>query len=273
MHDSTRPTRPLRTPLVTLADWLGADLRGDAAGVEVTGISLSSQRIRPGDLYAALPGARAHGIDFVDSATSSGAIAVLTDPAGAERAGVDVPLLVVERPRDVLGRLAARVYGDPAASMRMIGVTGTQGKTTTTRLAESGLERAGVRAAVIGTVGTRVAGADVKTTLTTPEAPDLHGLFAVMRELDVEVCAMEVSSHALVMGRVDGVVFDLALFTNFGRDHLDFHDDVTSTAHGSSFVVQGPDGRTVTGSVGLAGAFNVANAVAAIAAIGECGLD
>jgi len=130
---------------VTLADWLGADLRGDAAGVEVTGISLSSQRIRPGDLYAALPGARAHGIDFVDSATSSGAIAVLTDPAGAERTGVDVPLLVVERPREVLGRLAARVYGDPAASMRMIGVTGTQGKTTTTRLAESGLERALVK--------------------------------------------------------------------------------------------------------------------------------
>ena len=107
--------------------------------------------------------------------------------------------------------------------MRMIGVTGTQGKTTTTRLAESGLERAGIRAAVIGTVGTRVAGDDVKTSLTTPEAPDLHGLFAMMRERDVEVCAMEVSSHALVMGRVDGVVFDVAVFLNLGRDHLDFH--------------------------------------------------
>ncbi|WP_425475663.1 UDP-N-acetylmuramoyl-L-alanyl-D-glutamate--2,6-diaminopimelate ligase [Nocardioides tweenelious] len=217
---------PPRTPLATLAEWLGADLRGDAAGVEVTGVSLSSQRIRPGDLYAALPGTRAHGIDFADSAVSSGAIAVLTDPAGAEQTGVDVPLLVVERPRELLGRLAARVYGDPAASMRMIGVTGTQGKTTTTRLAESGLERAGVRAAVIGTVGTRVAGADVKTSLTTPEAPDLHGLFAVMRERDVAVCAMEVSSHALVMGRVDGVVFDVAVFLNLGRDHLDFHRDV-----------------------------------------------
>ncbi len=126
----------------------------------------------------------------------------------------------------MLGRLAARVYGDPAASMRMIGVTGTQGKTTTTRLAEGGLERAGVRAAVIGTVGTRVAGEDVKTSLTTPEAPDLHGLFAMMRERGVEACAMEVSSHALVMGRVDGVVFDVAVFLNLGRDHLDFHHDV-----------------------------------------------
>ena len=140
-----------------------------------------------------------------------------------------MPLLVIDRPRAILGRLAATVYGEPAASMRMIGVTGTQGKTTTTRLAEGGLEQAGIPAAVIGTVGTRVAGEDVKTTLTTPEAPDLHALFAMMRERDVEVCAMEVSSHALVMGRVDGVVFDVAVFLNLGRDHLDFHRDVEPT--------------------------------------------
>jgi UDP-N-acetylmuramoyl-L-alanyl-D-glutamate--2,6-diaminopimelate ligase len=118
------------------------------------------------------------------------------------------------------------VYGEPAAAMRMVGVTGTQGKTTTTRLLESALSHAGVPAAVIGTVGTRVAGADVKTSLTTPEAPDLHGLFAMMRERGVEACAMEVSSHALVMGRVDGVVFDVAVFLNLGRDHLDFHVSV-----------------------------------------------
>ena len=128
-------------------------------------------------------------------------------------------------PRRLLGRLAAQVYGDPAAAMRMIGVTGTQGKTTTTRLAEGGLERAGVRAGVIGTVGTRIAGEEVKTALTTPEAPDLHALFALMREREVRACAMEVSSHALVMGRVDGVVFDVAVFLNLGRDHLDFHTD------------------------------------------------
>jgi UDP-N-acetylmuramoyl-L-alanyl-D-glutamate--2,6-diaminopimelate ligase len=132
----------------------------------------------------------------------------------------------VDRPRRILGRFAARVYGEPARALRMIGVTGTQGKTTTTRMAESGLQQAGVPAAVIGTVGTRVGGVDVKTALTTPEAPDLHGLFAMMRERGVEACAMEVSSHALVMGRVDGVVFDVAVFTNLGRDHLDFHADL-----------------------------------------------
>nr|WP_307725097.1 UDP-N-acetylmuramoyl-L-alanyl-D-glutamate--2,6-diaminopimelate ligase [Nocardioides szechwanensis] len=199
---------------------------GDPDGVAVTGVSLSSQRILPGDLYAALPGARTHGIAFAAASVEAGAVAVLTDPAGAEAAATDVPLLVVERPREVLGRLAAHVYGEPAGALRMIGVTGTQGKTTTTRLAEDGLERAGVKAAVIGTVGTRVDGEDIKTSLTTPEAPDLHGLFAMMRERGVTACAMEVSSHALVLGRVDGVVFDVAVFLNLGRDHLDFHGTV-----------------------------------------------
>ena len=108
----------------------------------------------------------------------------------------------------------------------MIGVTGTQGKTTVTRLLDGGLGAAGITSAVVGTVGTRIAGTDLKTALTTPEAPDLHGLFALMREQGVECCAIEVSSHALVLGRVDGVVFDVAVFTNLGRDHLDFHTDV-----------------------------------------------
>jgi UDP-N-acetylmuramoyl-L-alanyl-D-glutamate--2,6-diaminopimelate ligase len=192
----------------------------------LSGVSLSTQRVLPGDLYAALPGSRAHGITFAADAVAAGAVALLTDAAGEAAAPAGVPLLVAEAPRAVLGRLAAQLYGEPASRLRMIGVTGTQGKTTTTRLAEGGLQHAGVTAGVIGTVGTRMAGEDVKTTLTTPEAPDLHALFARMLERGVEVCAMEVSSHALVMGRVDGVVFDVAVFLNLGRDHLDFHADV-----------------------------------------------
>lgn len=231
---ATRPLRPLRTPLGDLVSRLGEPgiaIAGEPATV-VTGLSLSSQRILPGDLYAALPGSRAHGIDFVSDALDAGAVAILTDEVGAARVVPGSPLLagapvvVAPDPRAVLGRLAALVYGDPAASMRMVGVTGTQGKTTTTRLVESGLQKAGLTAGVIGTVGTRVAGKDLRTSLTTPEAPDLHGLFAVMREKKVGVCAMEVSSHALVLGRVDGVVFDVAVFLNLGRDHLDFHRDV-----------------------------------------------
>ncbi|WP_425271719.1 UDP-N-acetylmuramoyl-L-alanyl-D-glutamate--2,6-diaminopimelate ligase [Nocardioides euryhalodurans] len=215
--------------MVDLAGWLARHADGfrdpGTLDGEVTGISLSSQRIRPGDVYAALPGSRAHGIRFAADAVAAGAAAVLTDEAGAAE-DPGVPLLVIDRPRAVLGRLAGWLYGDPAASLRLVGVTGTQGKTTTTRLAEGGLQAAGEHVAVIGTVGTRVDGEDVRTSLTTPEAPDLHGLFAMMRERGVTGCAMEVSSHALVMGRVDGVLFDVAVFTNLGRDHLDFHRDL-----------------------------------------------
>jgi UDP-N-acetylmuramoyl-L-alanyl-D-glutamate--2,6-diaminopimelate ligase len=230
-----RPTHPVETPLAEVVDWLAGSLveqRGEPAGVVVTGVTISSLRARPGDLYVAPAGARAHGARFAPDAVAAGAVAVLTDPEGArllEEDGTldhDLPVLVVEQPRTVLGGLAARVYGNPAGQLRLVAVTGTQGKTTTTRLAEASLTTAGVTAAVVGTVGTRVGGQDLQTSLTTPEAPDLHALFAVMVERDVVACAMEVSSHALVMGRVDGVVFDVACFTNLGRDHLDFHRDV-----------------------------------------------
>ncbi len=226
---ATRPQRTRHTSAAELAAWLGADtdlaVHGDL-DVPVSGISLSTARIRPGDLYAALPGAHAHGADFAAGALGAGAVAVLTDAAGLDRLPPDTPALVVPEPRRVLGRLAARIYGDPAAGLRVIGVTGTQGKTTTTRLLEQGLTVSGLTSAVIGTVGTRIAGEDVKTELTTPEAPDLHGLFAVMVERGVDTCAMEVSSQGLVLGRVDGVVFDVATFLNLGRDHLDFHTDL-----------------------------------------------
>jgi UDP-N-acetylmuramoyl-L-alanyl-D-glutamate--2,6-diaminopimelate ligase len=228
--DLTRPASPPRTPLARVAEWTGAELRpGDGVPVDVTvtGLSLSSQRVEPGDLYAALPGSRAHGASYAADAVGRGAVAVLTDDEGARVLGPSrVPVLVLEDPRSVLGTLAAHLYADPARSLTLMAVTGTQGKTTTTRLLEGGLTAAGVDAAVIGTVGTRIGGQDVKTALTTPEAPDLHALFAVMVEQGITACAMEVSSHALVMGRVAGVVFDVAAFLNLGRDHLDFHKDV-----------------------------------------------
>lgn len=200
--------------------------QADVPEIEVSGLSLSTDRVVPGDLYAALPGTRTHGAVYADKAVRAGAVAVVTDSAGEDLLDLDAPVLVVDQPRRVLGMLADRIYGRPSRQLTLIGVTGTQGKTTTTRLLESALMGAGVRAAVIGTVGTRINGHEVKTSLTTPEAPDLHALFAVMVEEGVSVCAMEVSSHALVLGRVDGVVFDLACFLNLGRDHLDFHADV-----------------------------------------------
>jgi UDP-N-acetylmuramoyl-L-alanyl-D-glutamate--2,6-diaminopimelate ligase len=226
---ATRPADPPRTALRTVADWLAGSLlemRNSDPDAVVTGVTISSQRVEPGDLYVAPPGARTHGVLFAPQAVAAGARAVVTDPDGAAACeDLGVPVLVVERPRAVVGDLAARIYGRPAEALRLLAVTGTQGKTTTTWLAESALTAAGIPAAVVGTVGTRVNGVDVVTSLTTPEAPDLHAVFAVMRERGVAACAMEVSSHALVMGRVDGVVFDVACFTNLGRDHLDFHAD------------------------------------------------
>lgn len=207
------------------AEGISAQGNGDLA-TPVTGATLDSRRVTPGDLYAALPGAHGHGATYWPEARAAGAVAVLTDADGVALVGDGVTGLVVPGVRPVLGRVSALLYGEPAARLRMIGVTGTQGKTTTTRLLESGLSGAGVPAAVIGTVGTRILGEDVASVLTTPEAPDLQRLFRRMVDAGVEACAMEVSSHALVMGRVGGIVFDVGVFLNLGRDHLDFHRDM-----------------------------------------------
>jgi UDP-N-acetylmuramoyl-L-alanyl-D-glutamate--2,6-diaminopimelate ligase len=189
-------------------------------------VTLRGQDAQPGDLFAALPGATSHGAKYAADAVRRGAVAVLTDEAGAVvLAGEvdDVPVLVHPAPRSVLGELAAGVYGRPSERMRVIGVTGTSGKTTTTYLVEAGLRAAGRVVGLVGTVGVRVDGVDEPSSLTTPEAPDLQALFAVMVERGVDTVVMEVSSHALVQGRVDGVHFAVGGFTNLSRDHLDFH--------------------------------------------------
>ncbi len=150
---------------------------------------------------------------------------MLTDPAGvAEIAGrAAVPVLVHPAPRGVLGGLAATVYGHPSERLTVIGITGTSGKTTTTYLVEAGLRAAGRVAGLIGTIGIRVGGADLPSALTTPEAPTLQAMLAAMVERGVDTVVMEVSSHALALGRVDGTRFAVGAFTNLSRDHLDFH--------------------------------------------------
>ncbi len=198
--------------------------------VTVTGITHDSRAVRPGDIYAALSGARFHGADFVAQAQFLGATAVLTDPAGTERAAATgLPVLTVPDPRGVMGELAATIYGDPGAGLLRIGITGTSGKTTTAYLVDGALRTAsrdGGQTGLIGTVETRIGDERIKSERTTPEATDLQALFAVMREHKVTSLAMEVSSHALVLGRVDGCVFDIAVFTNLSPEHLDFHPDM-----------------------------------------------
>jgi UDP-N-acetylmuramoyl-L-alanyl-D-glutamate--2,6-diaminopimelate ligase len=191
--------------------------------VEITGVTLDSRSVFPGDLYAALPGANTHGAAFVAKAAEAGAVAVLTDPTGAERArATGLPVLVIDKPRDVLGAVASHVYGEPTSQMRLLGITGTNGKTTTSFLLDSVLRQLGP-VGMIGTIQTRVGDEVVKSVRTTPEATDLQALFAVMREHAVQWCSMEVSSHALAMGRVDGARYAVAGFTNLTQDHLDFH--------------------------------------------------
>ncbi|MGZ5372770.1 MAG: UDP-N-acetylmuramoyl-L-alanyl-D-glutamate--2,6-diaminopimelate ligase [Aeromicrobium sp.] len=222
-----RPRTAPRLDLADIAVHLGlvppaVGEEADAAAV-ISGVALNTADVIPGDLYAALPGARVHGATFADVAREAGAVAVLTDPAGSALIS-GLPVLVVDNPRAVLADLSSFIYSDPSAAFTTVGITGTQGKTTTTYLAAAALENA--RVAVIGTIGTTINGIPADSALTTPEAPQLQALFAVMREELIDVCAMEVSSHAMVQGRVDGFAFDTAVFLNLGRDHLDFHEDL-----------------------------------------------
>jgi UDP-N-acetylmuramoyl-L-alanyl-D-glutamate--2,6-diaminopimelate ligase len=229
MAMNLRPSRPAGEGVAALAERVRAvpvvDSTGaDWARVRVTGVTLRSQDVHQGDLFAALPGASSHGARFAADAVRLGAVAVLTDQAGAAAmAGIDVPVLVHPTPRAVLGELAAGVYGRPSEHVRVIGVTGTSGKTTTTYLVEAGLRAAGRVVGLIGTVGIRIDGRDEPSTLTTPEAPDLQALLAVMVERGIDTVVMEVSSHALTQGRVDAMHFAVGGFTNLSRDHLDFH--------------------------------------------------
>lgn len=241
--------RPTPVPR-TLADlFAAARLRPDIplgdVTASVTGVTLDSRDVRAGDLFCALGGERVHGATFATAAVAAGARALLTDPDGADAcvtaaAGTAVVVAVVPDPRRVVGPLAAAVYGAPAALMRTMGVTGTNGKTTITYLVESAVRSAGLVSGLIGTTGSHVGEQVLPSARTTPEATDLHALFGVMAERGVQVVALEVSSHSLVLGRVDGLTVDVACFTNLSPDHLDFHGDMESyfAAKASLFTPQ-----------------------------------
>jgi UDP-N-acetylmuramoyl-L-alanyl-D-glutamate--2,6-diaminopimelate ligase len=348
-----RPARQQPKPLSALGSLLGVRLdRNTSVGSSfspndlgcVTGVTLDSRVVAPGDLYVALPGTKVHGAAFCADAVAAGAVAVLTDPDGRARAAqTGVPVFVLADPRGKLGEVSCWVYGNPSSRLRLIGVTGTSGKTTSTYLLESGLRAAGHQTGLIGGVETRIGRDRLPSSLTTPEAPDLQALFAVMAERGVTAAAMEVSSHSLALGRVGGTSFDVAVFTNLSQDHLDFHPDledyfrakaslfmppepfrgglggssprvstaqgvvniddkygrrlassalvpittfsatgrdeadwravdVRSGADGSTFRVIGPGGVEADVSVGLAGVFNVANALGAVVALVESGV-
>ncbi|MFR9730838.1 UDP-N-acetylmuramoyl-L-alanyl-D-glutamate--2,6-diaminopimelate ligase [Saccharopolyspora sp. MS10] len=258
---ATAPPRPAQVEPVQiheLAETIGAqvlDVPGHSPGEGlVTGATLRAQHVRPGDLFAALPGTRVHGADFAADALTAGATAVLTDQAGVERTALldhprvrdgQVALLVHEDPRGVLGSAAARIYGDPSRRLTLLGVTGTSGKTTTSYLLESALRAAGHTTGLVGTVETRIAGERLDSAFTTPEAPDLQALLAVMVEQGVTHVPMEVSSHALALARVAGTRFAVGAFTNLSQDHLDFHRDLEDYFQAKALLFDGRSEREV----------------------------
>ncbi len=194
------------------------ELTGDPR-VEVSDLAHDSRRARRDSLFCCIRGAVTDGHDHAAAAVERGAVALLVE----RPLPIDVTQARVERVRSALGPLAARLFGDPSVAMRVLGITGTNGKTTTTYLLEAIARAAGERVGVIGTTGARVDGAEEPVELTTPEAPDLQRLLARMRDQGVGVVAMEVSSHALAYERVDGTRFTTVCFTNLSQDHLDEH--------------------------------------------------
>lgn len=195
-----------------------------AADLSIADVDLNAAETPAQGLFAALPGTRTHGAKYAEQ---SKAQAILTDPEGLDilnEMGDTRPVLVVDDIRAVLGEISADVHGHPAEKLTIVGVTGTSGKTTTTYMLEGSLLAAGVPTGIIGTTGTRINGEKVPSSLTTPEAPALQRLFHKMLSAGVTHVVMEVSSHALSLGRVGGITFDVTAFLNLSQDHLDFHN-------------------------------------------------
>ncbi|PPF29904.1 UDP-N-acetylmuramoyl-L-alanyl-D-glutamate--2,6-diaminopimelate ligase [Rathayibacter tritici] len=219
---------PLHTSGAALNDLVGPGLRllGDG-GARVTSVTLAHREIRPGALFAALPGRHAHGSRFAAAAAQAGAVAVLTDDDGIEAArACGLPVLVSADPRAALGGIAARVYGSDRTRMTLLGVTGTNGKTSTVHLLDAVLRQLGIVSGLSSTAQRRSGDHVVASRLTTPEASELHALLARMSEDGVETAAIEVSAQALVRSRVEGIVLDVAGFTNLSHDHLDDFGDL-----------------------------------------------
>ncbi len=221
-----RPQHPTPHRVVDLAGDFG--LAGEVPeDLVVTGVTVASGDAQPGDLFVAEPGLRVHGARYAAQAVAAGAVAVLTDEAGVPDAAVTgVPVLVADDPRALAGPIAARVYDEPAARLVTVGITGTNGKTTTSYFVDAALRAAHASTAVLGTVELRIGDEAIESPRTTVEAPVLQAICALAVERGATALTTEVSSHGLALGRLAGMSFDVAGFTNLQRDHLDFHGDM-----------------------------------------------
>jgi UDP-N-acetylmuramoyl-L-alanyl-D-glutamate--2,6-diaminopimelate ligase len=198
---------------------IAAELAGEAAEVDISALAYDSRRVTPGTLFFCVPGFRSDGHEFAAQAVQAGAVALVVE----RPLDLGVPEIVVSCARAAMAPIAARFYGDPARELRVVGITGTNGKTTTAYLVRALLEAAGVQCGLLGTVKSVIGGQEHEVSRTTPEAIDLQADLRAMLDGGDRACAMEVSSHALELGRTDAIPFAAAVFTNLTQDHLDFH--------------------------------------------------
>ncbi|MER2176825.1 MAG: UDP-N-acetylmuramyl-tripeptide synthetase, partial [Stenotrophomonas maltophilia] len=192
----------------------------------ITGLVLDSRAVRSGNAFVAIAGFGAHGLGFVDQARANGAAAILFDPPAPAELPAPVDAIAVPDLRNRMGAMADQFHGHPSRAMTMVGVTGTNGKTSIVQLLAQAWHLLGTRSGSIGTLGVGLYGDVVPTGFTTPLVLQMHEVLAQLRDGGAEAVAMEVSSHALDQGRVDAVHYDVAVFTNLTRDHLDYHGDM-----------------------------------------------
>jgi len=222
-----RPEHPSARSLAGLVAEFGLDSVGSLDGVEITGVTLSTADLHPGDLYVGINGANSHGASYAAQAREGGAVALLTDAAGAALAkDAELPIVVVASPREALGEISAWVYRSADHPPLLLGTTGTNGKTSTSYLLEGILKQLGLVTGLSSTSERHIGDLTVVSRLTTPEASEMHALLARMRESNVRAVAVEVSAQAMTRHRVDGIVFDVVSFTNLSHDHLDDYVDM-----------------------------------------------
>ena len=222
-----RPEHPAPRSLAMLVQEFGLEYRGSVDGVEVTGVTLGTGDLHPGDLFVGIQGVNSHGASYAAAAKEGGAVAIVTDAAGAEiAADAGLPVLIVDDPRGALGALSAWVYRTAESNALLFGTTGTNGKTSTSYLLEAILRQLGLVTGLSSTAERHIGDLTVVSRLTTPEASEMHALLARMREAGVRAVAVEVSAQALTRSRIDGLIFDVVAFTNLSHDHLDDYADM-----------------------------------------------
>jgi UDP-N-acetylmuramoyl-L-alanyl-D-glutamate--2,6-diaminopimelate ligase len=187
--------------------------------VVISGVSINAQKVVPGDLFIAFAGANTHGISYLEQAISNGAVAVLSD----KKIETSIPSFMHPKPREIVGSISAWLYGNPFKRLKAIGITGTNGKTTTANLVKQIWQLNSIKSGLIGTLGVEIADEKLESTRTTPEADDLQAIAAAMVEQGCKNLSMEVSSHAIDQGRIKGAKYEVVAFSNLTQDHLDYH--------------------------------------------------